>query len=213
MSQDIFDTRFEGKDVEITDNRVFLGQEVNITAKDPAMSRILIGMGWEMNAFDSEALDLDVSVFLLGKDDKTRIDEDFIFYNNLQGCDGAVRHNGDSRNGAGDGDDESILIDLKGVPFDVMKIVFTLSLYKGEEKSQNLSQLRNAYIRLVNADTQVELLRYDLDKDLAEKEEIGAVIATLNREGPKWHFTPVAESVEGGLAKIAVRYGLVIMNQ
>lgn len=213
MTDDIFDTRFEGKDVEITDNKVFLGQEVNITAKDPTMSRVIIGMGWDMNSFDTEALDLDVSVFLLDKDEKTRIDEDFIFYNNLRGCDGAVKHNGDSRTGAGDGDDETILIDLKGIPFDVIKLIFALSVYKGEEKSQGVGMLRNAYIRLVNADTQVELLRYHLDKDLQDKEETGALIASLNREGPKWHFTPIAECVEGGLAKIAARYGLVIMNQ
>ena len=213
MSDDIFDTRFEGKEVELDDNRVYVGQEENITAKDPTMKKVHIGVGWDLNAFDADALDLDVSVFLLDKDNMTRMDEDFIFYNNMQGCEGAVQHHGDSRTGAGDGDDESISIDLESVSFDVMRFLFVITIYKGREKEQNMGMVRNAYIRLGNADNDFELLRFELDEELENKEETGMVVAALNREGPKWHFVPSAEFVLDGLPEIAKRYGLIITDQ
>src|SRR5690242_8225841 len=132
---DIFDTRYEGKEVELSDGRVNVGDDVNLTAKDPTMHKLLVGAGWDLNAFNADALDLDISMFMIGKDDKTRVDEDFVFYNQIEAFDGGVRHGGDSRTGAGDGDDETISIDLHAVPFDILKIVFVLSIYKGEEKN------------------------------------------------------------------------------
>ncbi len=210
---DIFDTQHAGKEVKLENHRIDAGEEINLTAKDPTMKRVLVGLGWDLNAFNADAVDLDVSLFLIGKDGLTRIDEDFIFYNNTEACEGAIRHNGDSRTGAGDGDDESISIDLNGVPFDVMQLVFTLSIYKGEEKSQNLGLVRNAYIRFVNAENHHELLRFELDDHLEDKGETAMIAGTLNREGPKWHFKSDIEFVEGGLGVIATRYGLTITNQ
>lgn len=210
---DILDTQFEGKDVELDDGRVYVGDDLNITAKDPTLHKLLVGVGWDLNAFNADSLDLDVSVFLLGKDGLTRKDEDFVFYNQPSTPDGGVKHGGDSRTGAGDGDDETILIDLHAVPFDVLKIVFTLTIYRGKEKGQNMGMVRNAYLRLVNQTNSIELARYILDKDLEDKIETGMLVASLNREGPKWHFTPLAEFVEDGLKPIAERYGCVIVQQ
>lgn len=210
---DIFDTRFEGKDVELTDGRVKLGDDVNLTAKDPALHKILVGAGWDLNAFNADSLDLDVSVFLLGKDGKTRVDEDFIFYNQPQAFEGGIVHGGDSRTGAGDGDDETVFINLHSVPFDVMEIVFVLTIYKGAEKNQNLGMVRNAYLRLVNTVNDMELLRYELSADLEDRTDTGMVVASLYREGPKWHFKPVAEFVPEGLKTLAERYGLIIVQQ
>ena len=72
-------------------NKIVRGDEVNITKKDPTIKDIMVGVGWDLKAFESTPLDLDASVFLLNRDDKTRVDEDFVFYNNLTGCDGAVK--------------------------------------------------------------------------------------------------------------------------
>ncbi len=211
---DILDTSFEGKQVKLTDNKVRVGDEVNITAKDPTLKKILVGCGWDLVSFNTDAVDLDVSMFMIDRKGLTRVDEDFVFYNNREVFEGGVKHNGDSRTGAGDGDDESIYIDLHKVPFDVMKIVFALSIYKGEEKSQSLSMVRNTYLRLVNFDTAHELLRYDLSPDIENRPETTMVVASLNREGPKWHFTPIGEFIEsGGLATLAKRYGLIITQQ
>ncbi len=210
---DILDTSFEGKEFELKTNRVVVGDDVNIMVKDQTLKKLLIGVGWDLQAFDVGALDLDVSVFLVDKNGKTPTDQDFVFYNNKETPDGGVRHNGDSRTSAGDGDDESIFIDLHKIPFDVMRIIFILSIYRGEEKTQSLGMAKNTYIRVANFETEMEILRYSMDKDMHERPETGLLAASLNREGPKWHFTPVAEFVQGGLAVFAKRYGIVLTHQ
>ncbi len=210
---DIFDTSFDEEEtVDVSANMITKGEDINITEIDPTMTNIVIGVGWDLNAFDSDALDLDISCFLLGKDMKTRIDDDFIFYNNMINQDEAIVHNGDSRTGAGDGDDESISIDLNKIPFDVFKVMFVFSIYKGDEKEQSMAGLRNSYIRLANAATSHEILRYDVTKDArsGNNTETGMFVASLNREGPKWHFEALGEPVDGGLAKIAADYGIIV---
>lgn len=209
---DIFDAQPASVEVKLSANKIVKGDDINITAKDPTMKNIHIGLGWDLNAFDTDALDLDLSVFLLNKNMKTRVDSDFVFYNNLEGCEGAVSHNGDSRTGAGDGDDEGVTINLNDVPYDVMHIMFVLSIYKGEEREQNLSKLRNSYIRLVNAENNLEILRYELAQDMEDKTETGMRVAVLNREGPKWHFKALGECVEGGLGAIATEYDIIVQG-
>jgi tellurium resistance protein TerD len=184
-----------------------------LTGADPTLRRVTVGAGWDVNAFNADALDLDLSLFLLNKENTTRVDADFIFYNQPEALEGGVKHNGDSRTGAGDGDDESALVDFHAVPFDVMRIVIAVTIYKGFERDQNLDMMRNAYIRIVNADTGLELCRYDLDGVLDDKTETGVVVGVLNREGPKWHFKPEADLVAGGLSELARRYGLIINQE
>lgn len=208
---DILDTRFEGKEVELKDNRVKVGDDVNITKLDPGLRMLHVGVGWDVASFDSHPLDLDVSVFLLGKDDKTRMDEDFVFYNNPKDQTGAVSHAGDSRTGAGDGDDESVIIDLQGISFEVHKLVVVISIYRGDEKQQRVGQVQNGYIRLANVEDGRELCRYEF-RDMEDHNETAMIIGSINREGPKWHFTPLAEFVEGGLGPIAERYGCIIVQ-
>ena len=210
---DIFDTRFEDKEIELDDNKVSVGDDINLTAKDPTLRNILIGAGWDLNAFDADALDLDISVIFLDREDMTREDQEFVFYNNKEAYDGAVTHNGDNRTGAGDGDDETISIDLQGVPLDILKVLIIISIYKGGEKEQKMDMVRNAYIRIVNSENGMELVRYELDEALNDSKEAAMVAGSLNREGPKWHFTPSDEFVEGGLAGVASRHGMIIGQQ
>jgi tellurium resistance protein TerD len=189
-------------------NLVSRGDEINITKKDPTMQEIMIGVGWDLKKFDSAPLDLDASVFLLDRHDKTREDSDFVFYNNLTGCDGAVKHMGDSRTGAGDGDDENILINLLGLPFDVAKISFVLSIYDMEMKDHNFSMVKNVYFRIVNQNTQHELFRYELDEELVGNE--GLIIGTLERVGTEWIFLAIGDTVKGGLGKIAADHAIIV---
>jgi tellurium resistance protein TerD len=210
---DIFDTRFEGKKVEIDDGLVHLGGEMNLTGKDPTLKKVMLGAGWDLNSFGSAVVDLDLSIFLLNKHELTAADEDFVFYNQKETCGGGVRHGGDSRTGAGDGDDEIITLDLHSIPFDVMKVQIVLSIYKGYEKDQHLEQVRNAYVRVVNDETKHELARFQIDSVLKDKQETAVIIGALNREGPKWHFRPNAEFVEGGLGAVARRYGCIINQE
>ncbi|MCD8493991.1 MAG: TerD family protein [Alphaproteobacteria bacterium] len=212
--RDILDTEFENAEIKISDNLVKPGDDINITEKDPALKKIMIGCGWDLNTFQGEDMDVDVSIFLLDKNEQTREDEDFIFYNSPEGCNGAVKHTGDNRTGAGDGDDETIMIDLLGLPFDVVRIAIVVSIYQGYEKDQSLSRVKNCFVRLVNADNEFEILRYELKEELRDQEHDFAMVAALiDREGPKWHFRPLLEFYKGGLAEIATKYGIVIMRQ
>ncbi|MEM8833767.1 MAG: TerD family protein [Pseudomonadota bacterium] len=191
-------------------NKIKVGEEINLTEKDPTLREVTIGVGWDLKAFESDPLDLDVSVFLLDKDDQTRIDEDFIFYHNLRDKDGAVSHQGDSRTGAGDGDDESINIDLTALSFDVLKISFVLSIYNLDFKDHDFSMVKNVYFRIVNENTESEIFRFELDEELTEHE--GLIIGHLERVGAEWIFHAVGQTVEGGLGAIAADYGIVVME-
>ncbi len=210
---DFLDTRFEGQDIQLGDNLVQLGDDVNIIQKDPTLHNVMIGVGWDSNAFDVANFDLDVSVFLLNAAEQTRDDDDFVYYNHREACNGGVKHHGDSRTGAGEGDDEVISVDLHALPFDVVKIVIVLSIYHGGEKDQALSDVRKAYVRLVNEDSGHELLRFVLDEHFAGQNGSAALIGSINREGPKWHFTPLIACEEGGLAVLAERYGMIVGAQ
>lgn len=210
---DIFDTRFEDKEVEIDDGFVHLGDDINLMEKDQTLHKLRLGMGWDINTFDGDTVDVDLSLFLLDKNDQTRIDEDFVFYNNLMALDGAIKLHGDSRTGAGEGDDESVSIDLHGIPFDIIRIVVFVSIYQGLEKDQNLGMVRNTYLRIVNESNQMELLRYDLSEHMREKSATGMIIGYLDREGPKWHFRPMAEYHHDGLTNYAKARGLIIIQQ
>lgn len=191
-------------------NLVQTGEEVNLTNKDHALNQIMIGVGWDLKGFDKNPPDLDASIFLLDRYDRTREDTDFIFYNSLTGCDGAVKHLGDSRTGAGDGDDEMILVELNALPFDIMKIVVVLSIYNLGFDDHDFSMVRNVYFRLVNKNMDHELLRYELDEDLGTEE--GLIIGQIERIGAEWIFTAMGKPVEGGLGKIADDYGMVILE-
>lgn len=213
MSNDILDTRFEGQDVKINENTVQLGEDINLLNKEPTLKTIRVAVGWDSKAFGGQDVDVDISLFLLDHKNMTRENEDFVFYNNLEAYHGAVKHEGDNRTGAGDGDDETMLFNLHGIPFDVMRIVFVYSIYRGKERDQNLSLVKNSYIRLINADNDHELVRFNLDEHFEGLQETASIVGSINREGPKWHFTPLKEPCAGGLAEIATNYGMNIIRQ
>lgn len=210
---DIFDTRFENTKMAINENDVHLGDDINLLKKDPALRNIRVAVGWDSKAFGSLNVDVDISLFLLNNQEMTREDEDFVFYNNMETCNGAVKHEGDNRTGAGDGDDETMLFELTKIPFDVTRIVFVYSIYKGRELQQDLSLVKNSYIRLLNADNDHELIRFDLDEHFKTIHDTGAIVGSINREGPKWHFTPRMDAFPDGLADIATQYGITIIRQ
>jgi len=193
----------------VVPNKVSRGDEVNLMQKDPAINEILVGVGWDLRAFEGDPLDLDVSVFLLNSKGKTREDEDFVFYNNLSGCNGDVRLRGDSRTGAGEGDDEMVDITLNHLPFDIQKIVFVLSIYDlNFDIDHDFSMVKNVYFRLVNQVTDHEMFRYVLDEDIGD--HTGLIIGELERVGPEWIFKAIGDPIEGGLSKIASEYGIVV---
>ncbi len=194
----------------VPQNKVKRGEEINLTLKDPTVNEILIGVGWDLKKFDNKPLDLDVSIFLLDRNDKTRVDKDFIFYNNMVGSDGSVKHMGDSRTGAGEGDDEMMLLTLNELPFDISRISFVLSIYDMDFEGHNFSMVKNVYFRIVNKNTDHEIFRYELDDELTGNE--GLIIGNLERIGSEWVFNAVGETVEGGLGKVADGYGIIVQE-
>lgn len=186
------------------------GEEIDLTKNDPTLQRIVVALGWDVIGYEKPEPDLDASIFLLNKDEQTRQDSDFVFYNNMSGCDGAVEHQGDSRTGAGDGDDETIVIDLNGVPFDIGKVEFVVSIYDAHDRRHSFDNVRNVFLRIVNKDTDQELVRYHLDDNIAGKNAEAVKVGHLQREGPNWLFIANSEGVQGGLARIAKDYGIII---
>ena len=195
--------KFEGQRKTIQQD-----EELDITAMDPTLRRVVVALGWDVIGYEAPEPDLDASVFLLNKDDQTREDSDFVFYNNMSGCDGAVEHQGDSRTGAGDGDDETVIIDLNGIPFDIGKVEFVVSIYDAHDRAHSFDNVRNVFLRLINKDTDQELVLYNLDDNIAGEEAEALKVGHLQREGPNWLFIAKSEGVKGGLAKVASDYGI-----
>ena len=126
------------------------GQKVDLTKGNPSLTKIMVGLGWDVNAFDSGAdFDLDAAAFMLGENGKCPTEKEFIFYGNLEHHTGCVKHMGDNLTGEGEGDDEQILVDLTKVPDNIERIAFTVTIYDAESRRQNFGQVSNSFIRLV----------------------------------------------------------------
>ena len=182
------------------------GGNLSLTKEDPGMTKVLVGLGWDARSTDGTEFDLDASAFLLKADGKVRADSDFIFYNQLKSVDGSVEHTGDNRTGEGDGDDEAIKVDLSKIPADIHKIAFTVTIHEAEARRQSFGQVRNAFIRIVNQDTNVEVGRYDLDEDAST--ETAVIFGELYRHGTEWKFRAVGQGFNGGLKPLAESFGL-----
>ncbi|BBB91460.1 MAG TPA: TerD family protein [Methylomusa anaerophila] len=183
------------------------GQKVDLTKTNPGLTKIIIGLGWDTNKYDgSSDFDLDASAFLLGGSGKVQSEQDFIFYNNPSGAEGAVVHTGDNKTGAGEGDDEQIKVDLSKVPATIEKIDFTITIHEAAERKQNFGQVSNAYVRIFNEVTDEELIRYDLGEDFSV--ETAIVVAELYRHGNEWKFNAVGSGFQGGLAALCANFGL-----
>ncbi len=185
------------------------GQRV---ALDNSMKMALVGLGWDTNRYDGGFdFDLDASAFLLGADGKCKKDEDFVFYNNLSGRDGAVVHQGDNLTGEGEGDDEVIIIDITKMPEEIQKVAICVTIHDAEERRQNFGQVSNAYIRVAKIenefDTQgVEALRYDLEEEFSI--ETALVVCEIYKHKGEWKFNAVGSGFEGGLAALVRNFGL-----
>ena len=183
------------------------GQKVDLTKNNPGLKNVLVGLGWDINRFDSGSdFDLDASAFLVQENGKVSGDQDFIFYSNLEHPSGAVVHLGDNRTGAGDGDDEQITVDLSKVPENIARIAFTVTIYDAESRRQSFGQVANAFIRLVNADTDEEIVRYDLGEDFSI--ETAMVVGELYRHNGEWKFNAIGSGYQGGLAALCANYGI-----
>jgi tellurium resistance protein TerD len=184
------------------------GGRLSLNKEAPGLTKVLVGLGWDARATDGSAFDLDASAFLLNADGKVRSEADFIFYNQLKSACGSVEHTGDNLTGAGEGDDEVIKVDLSRVPAEVQKIAFTVTIHEAEARKQNFGQVSNAFIRVVNADNNTEITRYDLAEDAST--ETAMIFGELYRHSGEWRFTAVGQGYNGGLAAMCKQYGINI---
>jgi tellurium resistance protein TerD len=182
------------------------GGNVNLSKEAPGLSKLQVGLGWDTRATDGAAFDLDGAVFLLNQSGKVRSDADFIFYNNLKSADGSVVHSGDNRTGAGEGDDETVTIELDKVPADVDRVVLAVTIHDAETRRQNFGMVGKAFIRCVNAVGGNEIARYDLSEDSSTE---GAMIfGEVYRNGSDWKFRAIGQGFNGGLGPLAKNYGV-----
>lgn len=183
------------------------GQKVSLTKDNPGLKKVVVGLGWDVNAFDTGGdFDLDAAAFLLNDTGKVGSSSDFVFYGNLSHPSGSVVHQGDNLTGVGDGDDEQIKIDLSKVPDNVTKIAFTVTIYEPEKRKQNFGQVENAFIRIYNEETGEEMLRYDLGEDFSI--ETAAVFGELYKSGSEWKFNAIGSGFQGGLAALCANFGV-----
>lgn len=185
------------------------GQKVSITKDNPGLSKVVIGLGWDVNQFDTGGdFDLDTAAFLLTDSGKVSRQEDFVFFGNLNHPSGSVQHMGDNRTGAGEGDDEQIKVELAKIPENITRIAVTVTIYEAESRNQNFGQVNNAFIRIYDETNGEEILRYDLGEDFSI--ETAAVFGELYKNNGEWKFNAIGSGYQGGLAALCANYGVEV---
>ena len=183
------------------------GQRISLEKVAPGLSAAFVGLGWDTNITDTgQDIDIDASVFLLDSNEKLISDNHFIFYNNLTSPDPdqSVEHMGDNRTGAGEGDDEVIKVNLKKIPPEVEKISMVVTIHEAEQRQQNFGQVSNAFVRVVDAQNEKEVVRYDLTEDFSV--ETALIMAELYRKDGEWRINAVGAGYQGGLQALLDRY-------
>ncbi len=182
------------------------GGNISLSKQAPGLAAVVVGLGWDARTTDGQAFDLDASAIACNTAGSVLSDGHFVFFNNLTSPDGAIQHSGDNLTGEGEGDDEQIRVNLTGMPDEVDKVVFPVSIYEAEKSGQSFGQVRNAFIRVVNQADNAELARYDLSEDAST--ETAMVFGELYRNGAEWKFRAVGQGYSSGLAGIAKDFGV-----
>ncbi len=192
------------------------GQRISLAKEAPGLTKLMCGLGWDVvkhsggglfKAFsNAQDCDLDASVFCLDANNKVREIANVIYFGNLAHRSGSVTHLGDNLTGAGDGDDEQIIVDLSRLPKEIVKLVFTVNIYQCLERKQDFSQIQNAFVRLVNLSNNRELAKYNLSGSEYEG-MTGMIMAEIYSHNNEWKMAAVGDGVKAkGLEEIVQRY-------
>jgi tellurium resistance protein TerD len=177
---------------------------ISLTKQVPGLNNVRAGLSWDSTSIGGKDADADVSVFMLNADSKIPNDGFFVFYNNLKSTDGAVTHNGDARDGAADGDDESINITLSKISPDISFILLAVSIHNSNE-GFNFGNTKNASVRLYNQDTNETICQFKLTEEHPNADSI--IIGNFYRgEANEWKFEAMTNSFNGGLAACLAIY-------
>ncbi len=194
------------------------GQRVDLTKGNPGLTKIMVGLGWDPvqssggggllgslfgGGGSSANVDCDASVIMLGANDKLQNNKDVIYFGNLKSSDGSVQHSGDNLTGAGDGDDEQIMIDLSRVPSHIQKLVFVVNIYDCVKRKQHFGMIRNAFIRVVNPTNNQELIKYNLTDNYSGLTCL--VTGEIYRNNNEWKFAAIGSGTNAASLSEVVR--------
>jgi stress response protein SCP2 len=199
------------------------GQKVDLTKGNASLRRVMVGLGWDeaqkpqsggmfSGLFGGgqqqvDEIDCDAIAFLLDGNGRLTKKDDVVFFNNLRHFSGCVNHQGDNLTGAGDGDDEQIEVNLSMLPAQYERVAILVSIYQATRKNQHFGMIRNAFIRLVDADTNRELCIYNLSENYSGMTAV--VFGELYRHNGEWKFNAIGQPLQlWSVADLAERYGL-----
>ena len=191
------------------------GQKVSLTKDNQGLSKVIVGLGWDevkrkkgLFAPKPQSIDCDASVILCGENGKlvsSNINDCCVYFGNLCHASGAIVHQGDNLTGAGDGDDEQVMVDLSRIPANVHKLVFVVNIYDGRAKNQHFGMIKNAFIRLVDARNNMELCRYNLTEDYSGMTAM--VFGEVYRHNGEWKFNAIGQGTnDNSVGELANRY-------
>jgi len=192
------------------------GQRISLTKEAPNLKKVICGLGWDVveqggggffGVFSNKPnCDLDASVICLDSNEKIRDKADIVYFGNLKHRSGAITHLGDNLTGAGEGDDEQIVIDLSLMPSQIVKLIFTVNIYDCMARKQDFSQVKNAFVRLVDMSNNKELARYNLS-GTEYRGATGMIMAELYRHNDEWKVAAIGNGVSvNGLGEIVSFY-------
>ena len=185
------------------------GQKISLTKESTGLRNVKIGLGWDAvkKGFFSRKkdIDCDASVIILGADGKLKSNEDIVYYGNLCHKSGSIKSQGDNRTGAGEGDDEQILIVLDSVPEEYEKLEFVVTIYEAKERQQNFGLINNAYIRVIDADKNIEICRFALTDDYSGMTAM--IFGEMYRHNNEWKFNAIGQGTwDGSISEMAKRF-------
>lgn len=185
------------------------GGNLSLSKSAPSLKRILVGLGWNANAAVGADFDLDASAFLVGDNGKVRGDEDFVFYHQLVSPCGSVQHTGDNRVGDTGGDDEALEINLEKVPDRIKRIVICVTIHDADARRQNFGQISDSFMRIVNLDNDIEIVRFDLSEDYST--ETAMIFGEVYKHNDEWKFKAVGQGFAGGLESMCGQFGIIVV--
>ena len=141
-------------------------------------------------------------------DGKLIYKEDIVYFGNLRHPTGTVQHMGDNLTGAGEGDDEQIIVDLEGIPAEYDKIVLVVNIYQAVQRQQHFGMIQNAFIRLVDGKTNKEICKYNLTEDYSNMTAM--IFGEVYRHNGEWKFNAIGSGFQGGLAALCGHYGIEV---
>ncbi len=188
------------------------GQKVSLSKDNAGLSQVLVGLGWDeapqakggFFAPKPKPVDCDASAILL-QGGKLRDKADIVYFGNLSHKSGTIQHMGDNLKGAGDGDDEQILVDLGGIPAEYDRIVIVVNIYQAVQRKQHFGMIQNAFIRLVDKRTGGEMCRYSLTDSYSGMTAM--IFGEIYRYNGEWKFNAIGQGTnDPGLGELANRY-------